>query len=149
MMTWIKTVGLFSLCLLFGGVAGLTINKVSTEVSLLVTIQQLVDQNQNLLTKLELRDKMLMGLEQESTLLKSSLDESVEIVTKMANEIELLHRDLDRMSYTLESKDRTIEELRATVETLRTLIEKKEDDVSNTNDSVTIEEDSDVPETID
>jgi peptidoglycan hydrolase CwlO-like protein len=83
------------------------------------------------------RNQMLLGLQEANLNLKTSLDESVALVSTLTIQIEELSRDIDRLEYLVESKERTIKSLEETVAELRKII--KSGEPNDTNNSVPVE----------
>ena len=112
-------------------VVGLGTNKISLEVSMLKTLRQTVNQNERLCNEIRGRNELLLGLEEANLNLKTSLDESVELVTSLSTQVEDLSREIDRLKYLVGSKERTIEQLQDTISDLRKLIQEEANDTDN------------------
>lgn len=129
-----RVIELCFLCLV-GIVVGLATNKISVEVSMLQTLKHTVSQNQYLCERVQQRNQQLLAFEEANLNLKSSLDESVALITGLTVQVEELSRDIDRLEYLVSSKERTIKELQKTITELRQLIKEVPND---TNDSVPV-----------
>ena len=123
------------LCLV-GIVVGLTANKIGVEASMLQSLKQTINQNERLCSQIQTRNEMLRYLEEANVNLKTSLDESVELVTALSTQVEELSREVDQLRYLVESKERTIKELQNTITDLRELIQEE---INDTNDSISVE----------
>jgi peptidoglycan hydrolase CwlO-like protein len=131
-----RIVELIFFCLI-AAIVGFATNKVSTEITLLRTYQQITAQNHHLCMDINKRNQMLLGLQEANLNLKTSLDESVALVSTLTIQIEELSRDIDRLEYLVESKERTIKSLEETVAELRKII--KSGEPNDTNNSVPVE----------
>lgn len=107
------------LSLVIGAFVGVCANKITSEMTMLNTVVEVMEQSAALQDGIAVRDKMLLAQEEEVKLLKASLEESVALAAQLQEEVEAAAEELLRTRAEVTRLQNVIKSLEETIQQLK------------------------------
>lgn len=126
-------IGIMSLVI--GAFVGICANKITSEMTMLKTVVEVMEQSAALQDGIAVRDKMLLAQEEETKLLKASLEESVALAAQLQEEVESAAEDLLRTRAEVTRLQNVIKNLEETIQQLKEATDEETPDPAPSPDN--------------